>query len=299
MAQQALRFADPGYLGERTVSPLRELGAYELLWASDGMTFARIADLFRAYPDALPSDLVEPQKAASMAEDVLRILSGAGVRRFGVRIHRAGEYPERLRDARHPVELLYYQGFWPLVETRCVAVVGTRNPSEDGAKRARKIVRELVKDDFTVISGLAAGIDTVSHTAALEEGGRTIAVIGTPLSTTYPPQNRDLQRTIAVEHLVVSQVPVYRYNHQHVPQNRLFFPERNVTMSALSEATVIVEAGETSGTLIQARAALHQGRKLFILESCFHNKALTWPERFEKKGAIRVRDYGDIRRALG
>ena len=86
---------------------------------------------------------------------------------------------------------------------------------------------------------------------------------------------------------------------QHAPQNRLFFPERNVTMSALTEATVIVEAGETSGTLIQARAALHQGRKLLILESCFQNRALTWPERFEKKGAIRVRDYDDIKRALG
>jgi DNA processing protein len=81
-------------------------------------------------------------------------------------------------------------------------------------------------------------------------------------------------------------------------QNRLFFPERNVTMSALTEATIIVEAGNTSGTLIQARAALHQKRKLFILDSCFRDPALTWPERLRKRGALRVRDYGEIRAAL-
>ena len=80
--------------------------------------------------------------------------------------------------------------------------------------------------------------------------------------------------------------------------NRLFFPERNVTMSALTEATIIVEAGDTSGTLIQARAALHQGRKLFILDSCFRNPSISWPQKFADKGAIRVMDYDDIRQHL-
>jgi DNA processing protein len=85
-----------------------------------------------------------------------------------------------------------------------------------------------------------------------------------------------------------------RYAAQKWFQNRTFFPERNVTMSALTEATIIVEAGDTSGTLTQARAALHQGRKLFILDSCFKRKNLTWPARFEKLGGIRVRDSDDI-----
>ena len=80
--------------------------------------------------------------------------------------------------------------------------------------------------------------------------------------------------------------------------NRLFFPERNVTMSALTEATIIVEAGDTSGTLIQARAALQQGRKLFILDSCFRNTSISWPRKFADKGAIRVTDYDDIRQHL-
>jgi DNA processing protein len=196
------------------------------------------------------------------------------------------------------VELLYFQGFWPLVETKAVAVVGTRHPTDDGIRRTRRIAKLLVKDGYTVVSGLATGIDTEAHTTALAEGGQTIAVIGTSLATCYPAENYNLQKKLAAGFLVVSQVPVVRYSVQHAPQNRFFFPERNVTMSALTEATIIVEAGETSGTLIQARAALHQGRKLLILESCFQNKALTWPERFERKGAIRVRDYEDIKRAL-
>ncbi|WP_250205809.1 DNA-processing protein DprA, partial [Escherichia coli] len=97
---------------------------------------------------------------------------------------------------------------------------------------------------------------------------------------------------------LISQVPFHRYLEQDYRSNRIFFPERNVTMSALTEATIIIEASETSGTLTQARAALAQGRKLFILESCFRNPSITWPARFEAQGAIRVRNYEDIRRHL-
>jgi len=97
---------------------------------------------------------------------------------------------------------------------------------------------------------------------------------------------------------LISQIPVWRYSQQGPRGNRLFFPERNVTMSALTEATIIVEAGESSGTLIQAHAALEQGRKLFILDSCFRNSSLTWPEKLAKKGAVRVVEFEDIRRHL-
>jgi DNA processing protein len=226
-------------------------------------------------------------------------LKAEGVNRFGVRVNHAGDYPPRLRDARHPVELLYYQGAWELTETRSVAVVGTRKPSDDGIERADRLARELVNRGFTVVSGLAAGIDTAAHTAAIAAKGSTIAVIGTPLGTYYPKENRELQDQIARDYLLISQVPVLRYGKQAVPQNRLFFPERNITMSALTLATVIVEAGETSGTLTQARAALHQGRKLFILNSCFERDDLTWPARFEAQGAIRVRKPEDIWTVLG
>jgi DNA processing protein len=141
-------------------------------------------------------------------------------------------------------------------------------------------------------------VDTAAHETAIAAGGRTIAVIGTPLSHVYPRENAELQRKIAREFLLITQVPLRRYESQDFRRNRFFFPERNITMSALTEATIIVEAGETSGTLIQARAALQQGRKLFILDSCFRNKKLTWPQKFADKGAIRVMDYDDIRRHL-
>jgi len=282
----------------RAVSPLLDLGAYEVLWSRQGASFKTIADLFRAHPDALPSDLVDHDEAEEMARKVLALLREGGVDRFGVRIHRAGEYPAKLRDARDPVELLYFQGWWNYVESHSVAVVGARKASEEGIRRARKLARQLVDDDWTVVSGLAAGIDTAAHTAALEASGRTIAVLGTPLSEVYPRENRDLQRRIAREFLVISQVPVYRHSQQDWRLNRNFFPARNVTMSALTEATIIVEASDTSGSLTQARAALAQGRRLFILESCFQVPGLTWPHTYEQLGAVRVRDYDDIRRTL-
>ena len=179
-----------------------------------------------------------------------------------------------------------------------VAVVGTRNPSSAGLARTERLTRALVANDFTVVSGLAAGVDRMAHKTAIKENGRTIAVIGTPLSHAYPKENEALQRHIAEHFLLVSQVPLKRYESQDYRRNRFFFPERNVTMSALTEATVIVEAGEKSGTLIQARAALQQGRKLFIPDCCFRDPRLTWPSRFAQKGAIRVRDNDDLRQHL-
>ena len=284
--------------GRRTISPFRELGAYESLWQDTEATFKSIAEKFAEQPGSVPSDFVPEGEAARNAESVYEKIMASSSTKFGIRVHGAAEYPAKLRDAKYPVELLYFQGWWDLVDSRSVAVVGTREPSSEGQARTRKLVRALVDDNFTIVSGLAKGVDTVAHTTALESGGRTVAVIGTPLSHNYPKNNAALQREIAENFLVISQVPVLRYESQDYRFNRGFFPERNKTMSALTEATIIVEAGETSGTLIQARAALEQGRKLFILDSCFENSALTWPAKFEKKGAIRVRDYDDIRNAL-
>jgi len=281
------------------ISPRLELGAYESLWLEQGATFKTLADRFARDPSALPSDFVSRSAAEAAADEVFARLKKSGVHRFGVRINHAGDYPERLRDARHPIEVLYYQGAWELTETRSIAVVGARKATEQGTQRAAQIAKGLVERGFTVVSGLAEGIDRATHTAALGCGGRTIAVIGTPLGQYYPKANRDLQDQIATDHLLISQVPLLRYGKQGPQQNRLFFPERNVTMSALTEGTVIVEASDTSGTLTQARAALHQGRKLFILDRCFDpSLTLTWPRRFADLGAIRVRSMDDIWNAL-
>jgi len=282
----------------RAISPLTEMGAYEAMWADDETTFASLAARFRESPELLPSDFVTDYAAKYFSEITRQMLRDAGVNQFGVRVHRAGEYPKKLRDAEDPVELLYYRGSWDLVETRSVAVVGTREPSQLSVEHTSRLVRLLVKDGFTIVSGLARGIDAAAHKAAVGGGGKTIAVIGTPLTHSYPKENAQLQERIATDFLLVSQVPIYRYSKQDYRRNRGFFPERNKTMSALTEATIIVEAGQTSGTLIQARAALRQGRKLFILDSCFQNPSLSWPREFETRGAIRVKEYDDIRRNL-
>ena len=287
------------------ISPAVEMGAYEHLWQGGAPgtgslpSFKSIAELFRKHPGALPSDLVEPESASVATAAVLRHFEERKVGPFGVRIWGGAQYPDPLRDAENPLAFLYYQGWWDLVESpRRIAIVGTRKPSDEGKRRARKLVRSLVKDNYVIVSGLATGIDTVAHETAIEEGGQTIAVIGTPISETYPRENADLQHRIAQNYLLLSQVPVLRYQQQTYKGNRLFFPERNITMSALTAATVIIEAGATSGTLIQARAALNQKRKLFILDSNFNVPGLDWPHRFAELGAIRVKDYDDIGEAL-
>ena len=275
------------------VLPRLEMGAYEALFLK-GMTFKKIADLFREYPDGRSSEFVPADEAERCAEAVARKMKEAGVDKFGLRISGTGNYLLRLRDARNPIELLYYQGIWDLSDMPGLSVVGSRKPTAEGVMRAERLAREIVYEGFAVVSGLASGIDTAAHMAALENGGATIAVIGTPLGECYPKANRMLQKTIAEEHLLISQVPVLKYSEQPISLKRQYFPERNATMSALTLGTIIVEAGEKSGTLHQAKAALYQKRKLFILDSCFGNPDISWPRKFERMGAIRVRDSRDI-----
>ena len=279
------------------ISPYLEMGAYEALWDQQGTTFKRLARLFAESPDRLPSDFVSSEDAAEYAAKVSNHFAQCGVQSFGVMINGGANYPPQLRDAAHPVELLYYSGHLELAWERSVAVVGTRKATREGLARARKLSRALVSDGYTVASGLAAGVDTAAHEAGISAGGKTIAVIGTPLSATYPKSNEGLQRRIARDHLLISQVPVQRYRQRDYRWNRAFFPERNATMSALTVATVIVEAGKSSGALRQARQALQQGRLLFVLESCFR-RGLEWPTELQAQGAIRVSDYDDIKREL-
>lgn len=282
----------------RAVSPILEMGAYETLWTAPGASFHKLAKRFERSPGSLPSDFVDHDRAMAMADRILQMVGKFSAQGFDVRIHGTAEYPVRLRDAKNPVELLYFQGWWSLVSTPCVAVVGTRSPTQEAAEETREIVRGLASDGWTIVSGLARGVDTVAHTEALHAAGKTIAVLGTSLCATYPRENAALQQRLARDHLVVSQVPFMHWQANDYRSNRRFFPERNHTMSALAAATIIIEASESSGTLIQAQGALRQGRKLLILDRCFKNASSTWPPRFEEKGAIRVRGLDEIRDVL-
>jgi DNA processing protein len=108
------------------------LGAYEALWCQEGATFKTLAAKFRAQPGSIPSDFVAPAEAERYAQMALGTIREAGIRHFGVRVQGAGEYPAKLLDAEHPVTLLYFQGNWDITSTRCIAIVGTRRPSEEG-----------------------------------------------------------------------------------------------------------------------------------------------------------------------
>jgi DNA processing protein len=157
-----------------------------------------------------------------------------------------------------------------------VSIVGSREASDQGKNRAARLARALVSRGVVVVSGLAEGIDTVAHTTAIEAGGRTIAVLGTPLDQYFPASNRALQERIMREHLAISQ-----FSKLGGAKN---FPMRNRTMALLTEATVIVEAGEKSGTAHQGWEALRLGRLLFLMESLVSRKQ-AWTEELIQYGA--------------
>ena len=159
-----------------------------------------------------------------------------------------------------------------------VSVVNSRHASRDALKRARKLTKALVQKGVTVVSGLAAGIDTVAHSKALDLGGRTVAVLGTPVNVTYPKSNVELHRRIIRRDAVVSQFA------EGTPIRRMNFPMRNRTMALLSDATVIVTAGERSGTRHQGREALRLDRDLLLLKS-LAEREIGWVQKLMGFGA--------------
>ncbi len=166
-------------------------------------------------------------------------------------------YPSRLRDVHQIPPILFSRGH--LVERDVgVCVVGSRKASDFALSLARRISVGLVERSLSVVSGLALGIDAAAHVAALESGGRTVAVIGTGIERQYPGANADLQRRIEREGLVISQF------WPAAPPTKTSFPMRNAVMSAYGSATILVEAGETSGARIQARLAVEHGRPVIL-----------------------------------
>ncbi|MEZ5307995.1 MAG: DNA-processing protein DprA [Pyrinomonadaceae bacterium] len=280
------------------LSPAREMGAYESLWNDSVSSFKQVRTQLTSSNHDYFSEYVPEHVATTFFQRAQERLFSSGVDDYGVCIEGTADYPVQLKDAEHQLHLLYYRGIWDLVFSPGISVVGTRNPSSEGIRRTKRLVKELVSRNFTVFSGLARGVDSVAHRTAIENKGKTVAVIGTPLSRSYPPENRSLQEEIAKRFLVISQVPVIRYESNGPSFNRFFFPERNITMSALTLGTIIVEAGEGSGTLTQARAALKQGRKLFILDNNFKDPNLKWPNKLLNQGAIRVQSMDDFDKVM-
>ena len=283
------------YFAQKAVSPLVELGAYEWLWLNRVDSLSAYAELARPRPGLLPSELAAESAARDTAREAIDRLGKSGAGQFGLRVHGTSEYPSGLDDAAEQPGLLWYQGWWDLVNApRTVSVVGTREITDKGIRRTRKLVKLLVHHNCVVFSGLARGVNAVAHQTAIDLGGATVGVAATPISDFDPKADWRLQRRIASDYLLISHVPVLRYQKKESRLLRTFLAERSRTMSALVNATIIVEAGEISGTIVQAQAALDQGRKLFILNGCFDKPGLTWPAKMEALGAIRVREYEQI-----
>lgn len=204
------------------------------------------------------------------------------VMRAAGRASAADKQLDMLRNGSSKEVPVYFAGNIDLLLKPAVAIVGAREVSEEGKSRAYKLAKELARAGVVVVSGLAKGVDTAAHIGAIENGGDTIAVIGTPITKAYPAENAELQEEIYREHLLLS---------PFAPNEAVFkgnFPKRNRVMALLSDATVIVEASDTSGSLHQAAECVRSGRWLFIMKSVVDNAHLTWPKKFLGKPKVAV-----------
>jgi DNA processing protein len=179
------------------------------------------------------------------------------------------DYPQRLRDIPSPPPVLYYRGqLQPDLDwasAPAIAIVGTRHPSEYGKKWTRRLTTALVQHGFTIVSGMAAGIDTEAHQACLQAEGQTLAVLGTGVDVVYPPANRSLYEHILARGLVVSEYPA------GTAPDRVHFPQRNRIIAGLSQATIVTEAPAKSGALITAEVAETFGRTVYAVPGSLDN----------------------------
>ncbi len=183
-------------------------------------------------------------------------------------------------EIKNAPEILFCEGDLNLLlEGTRVSVVGSRDVSPAGQLRAQTLTKALVRHGIIVVSGLAEGVDTIAHRTAMENEGRTIAVLGTPLSQVYPKSNAALLQCIKKDHLAISQ---FAENHPFQKKN---FPVRNRTMALISDATIIVEAKQNSGTRHQGWEALRLGRVVYLLENVVLDKANTWAQEMLDYGA--------------
>jgi DNA processing protein len=197
-------------------------------------------------------------------------------------------YPPRLKEIYDRPPLLYVRGALLPEDEWAVAVVGTRRATIYGRQVTEEIVADLARSRITIISGLARGIDSIAHRAALEAGGRTVAVLASGLDTVYPAEHAKLAREIMAHGALVSEHPL------GMPPRSDHFPRRNRIMSGLSLGVLVVEAGETSGALITARLALEQNREVFAVPGSILSTTSQGTNGLIQEGAKLVRGYDDI-----
>lgn len=197
-------------------------------------------------------------------------------------------YPRLLLQMADPPTWLYADGDTALLHRRCVAVVGSRKPTAQGRQHARQFAQGLADADFTVVSGLAHGIDAAAHEAALDRPGGTIAVVGTGLDQVYPPAHADLALRIAGRGLMLSEFP------PGSPPLAEHFPQRNRIIAGLAEGVLVVEAALASGSLITARLAAEACREVFAIPGSIQSAQSKGCHALIKQGAKLVEALADI-----
>lgn len=207
----------------------------------------------------LPQKSVEYQLALRNQIDLDALIQKIDAQGIKIITWEDADYPRRLKEINQSPPVLFLRGSFEIADDWAVAVVGTRRVTAYGRQVAAEISRFLAQNGVTVISGLARGVDAVAHNAALQAGGRTIAVLGNGVDVVYPPEHRRLSEEIIRSGALVSD---YAVGTAPESQN---FPPRNRIISGLSLATIVVEAGETSGALITAEFAVEQGREVFAV----------------------------------
>ncbi|MHC1578711.1 MAG: DNA-processing protein DprA [Dehalococcoidia bacterium] len=214
--------------------------------------------------------------------------------RYGVKVFISEDplYPSRLKEIHDYPPVLYVRGSLPAEGEPCLAVVGSRRPTIYGRQVTEEIVADLARSKITIVSGLARGIDSVAHRAALDAGGKTIAVFGSGLDIVYPGENAKLAQAIMERGALVSEYPL------GVKPKAENFPLRNRIMSGLSLGVLVVEAGERSGALITAYQAVEQNREVFAIPGSILSPASQGTNRLIQEGAKLVRNYTDILQEL-
>jgi DNA processing protein len=199
-----------------------------------------------------------------------------------------GDYPPRLSAIADAPPFLYVSGTFIPRDHHAVAIVGSRRVTAGGRQVTEELSRELARAGFTIVSGLARGVDAAAHRGALAGGGRTVAVLGCGLDRTYPPEHRALRGQIERDGAVVSELPLGAPPHAH------HFPRRNRIISGLSMGVVVTEAAAGSGSLITARLAAEQGREVFALPGFVKSENSRGPNGLIKQGAKLVETVNDI-----
>lgn len=234
---------------------------------------------------AAVSDEPVPETEIDELEAMIDSLAGRGIRLLTVL---DDAYPANLRLIYNRPPFLFVRGTLLAEDDRSIAVVGTRKASDEGKQAAERIAHELSAAGVTVLSGLALGIDATAHAAALDAGGRTVAVFGTGINRTYPPANADLaERIVGAGGAIVSQF------WPDAPPTKWSFPARNVTMSGMAIGTVVVEASGVSGARNQARRAFEHGKRLFLFEDLVMQE--DWARRYaERPGVTVIRSADEV-----